>query len=118
MHRCPAWERPVPVLALPFGGALSIQRLAVFEAMIDDQFETKLVDSESQAAVLIANENDDVMHTQIGFAQVEAENRAIRPAGGGRGSHLWDYEGRASEDFKFIGRGGGRGRRGLCYTAT
>src|SRR5258706_10477377 len=34
--------------------------LAAFQAVIDDQFETQLVDVESQATVLIANKNDHV----------------------------------------------------------
>ena len=49
------------------------------ENLVDDQAETELVGVETQASLLIANENHDKMQADVGVLLIEAQNGFMHP---------------------------------------
>jgi hypothetical protein len=52
-----------------------------FEANISNQTESKLVQVEMQASILIANENCTFKNTQVGFLPIQAGSGRVDPTG-------------------------------------
>jgi len=51
------------------------------KVVINDQTETKLVHVESQASILIADEDGDMMNTEVGVLSVQAKGGPVRMMG-------------------------------------
>ncbi len=47
--------------------------------VINDQTESKLVQVESQASILIANEDRNMVKTEVGVFSIQANRRPVRP---------------------------------------
>jgi hypothetical protein len=63
------------------------------KATIRDQFESQLVDVESQAPVQVADEDNDVLNTQVGLFPARAKHTPVRPRERGVTGHRRDYNG-------------------------
>src|SRR5207245_6364798 len=57
---------------------------------VADQTESKLVQVEPQAAILIANENGDVLKTEVGVLSVQAKSGTVHAMPRGTGIHPRD----------------------------
>ena len=86
-----AWASAM--LALPSGGETSIHRLPDSMRLIYHYPEAKLVDVETQAAILIANKNHDEVQAEIGILLVQAQERSVNTKRYGRIVHPRNYKG-------------------------
>jgi hypothetical protein len=66
---------------------------AGFNALIYHYPEAKLVDVETQAAILIANKNHDEVQAEIGILLVQAQERSVNTKRYGRIVHPRNYKG-------------------------
>jgi hypothetical protein len=66
--------------------------VAVFIAVIADQAESQLVAIEAQALLLIANEDGDVLKTDVGVLAVKAKGGLVDQTARRRAAHARDYK--------------------------
>ena len=59
---------------------------------VADQTESKLFQIEPQAPILIANENGDVLKTEVGVLSVQAKSGPVHAMPRGRAIHARDYK--------------------------
>jgi len=69
------------------------------EARIEGQLESKLIQVESEASILISNENIDSVNTEVGVLSIEAKTDVVHSVKRRRAAHRRDY----TPEVRFFG---------------
>jgi hypothetical protein len=79
---------------------------SVRECVVNYDPKSQLVDVETNALFLVADENDDEMKAQIWIIAVESQQRAFNTEGQFVGTHRRDYTGSVALDLRQVNASG------------